>query len=77
MLIATKNEIFIFITEFILLSQMGTRRSLWATYLEESLKNEANEDFVETENTENPGANEKVLISKEDFFQLLHSLCQQ
>ena len=56
---------------------MGTERSLWATYIpDESMKNEVNEDFVEMENTEIPGANEKVVISKEDFFRLLHSLCQ-
>ena len=63
--------------KFTFLLQMGTGRSLWATYIpDESMKNEVNEDFVEMENTEIPGANEKVVISKEDFFRLLHSLCQ-
>ena len=68
---------FYILRKFTLLLQMGTGRSLWETYyLDESMKNEANEDFVEMENTENPGANEKVVISKEDFYRLLHSICQ-
>ena len=54
--------------------QMGPERSLWATYPDESLKNEANE--VEMEKRTNAGANKKIIISQEDFFRLLHSLCQ-
>ena len=57
--------------------QIGAGRSLWATHPDASLKNEANEEFMEMEKTENPGANEKVVFSREDFFRLLHSLCQQ
>ena len=53
---------------------MGAERSLWATYRDESLKNEANE--VEMEKTENPGSNTKFPFSQEEFYQLLHSLCQ-